>query len=236
MRYAALSTFAGIIVIATAAVLRRDRQRRRQDFFTAIGFSLFIAVGIKLHIAFVHWFPRTMDPSFLRWDLALGVNPLHLMRVAGQHPRALYLLESAYWLLSAMLGLAWVVEQNPTLRLSAFIGGVACFAVYAFFPAVGPVFYNWSAGAALSAPRNCMPSMHLTWAILMAWNAHRRRWQMLFWFYAVTIAAATVAIGQHYVIDLLAAVPYSAVVEFAAVKLNREMVQRYSPQQAVLEQ
>ena len=218
---AALSTFAGVIVIVVAALLRQDRGRSRQDFLTAIGFALYIALAIKLHIELTHWFPKTLDPVFLRYDKAIGFDPLYVMVVARQHPSILRLLEASYWLLSAMLGLAWVLEQNRVLRLAAFLGGMLCFAFYALFPAVGPVFYNWNAGFALLAPRNCMPSMHFTWSILMAWNAERVRWRVLFIIYSLLIAVATLAIGEHYLIDLLAAVPYTVVIQLGAASLHR---------------
>jgi membrane-associated phospholipid phosphatase len=216
---AALSTFAGLIVIAAAGLVRQDRAHRRQDLLTAIGFALYIAAGIKLHLAIVHWFPKTLDPQFLHYDQTLGFQPLHVMALARQHPAVLAFLEASYWLLSGMLGLAWVVEQNRVLRLAAFLGGVFCFAFYMLLPAVGPVFYNWNAGIALNAPRNCMPSMHLTWAMLMAWNARRLPWRLLFGIYSLIMAAATLAIGQHYLIDLLAAVPYAILIQISAASL-----------------
>jgi PAP2 superfamily protein len=216
---AALSTFGGLIVIVTAGLLRRERTSRHQDFFTAIGFALYIAAGIKLHLAIVHWFPKTLDPQFLHYDQALGFDPLRVMAAARQHPAVLGFLEASYWLLSTMLGLAWVVEQNRVLRLAAFLAGIFCFAFYMLLPAVGPVFYNWDAGFALNAPRNCMPSMHLSWAMLMAWNAKRLHWRLLFTIYALIMAAATLAIGQHYLIDLLAAVPYVVVIQIVAARL-----------------
>ena len=61
--------------------------------------------------------------------------------------------------------------------------------------------------------------MHLSWAMLMAWNAKRLHWRLLFTIYALIMAAATLAIGQHYLIDLLAAVPYVVVIQIVAARL-----------------
>ena len=47
--------------------------------------------------------------------------------------------------------------------------------------------------------------MHLTWALLIAWNA---RSLISLWLYAVIIAIATPALRERYLDDLLAAVPY----------------------------
>jgi membrane-associated phospholipid phosphatase len=52
--------------------------------------------------------------------------------------------------------------------------------------------------------------MHLAWALLVAMNARRRELQIAFWSYVVLLAISTIGLGQHYVVDLLAAIPYAA--------------------------
>ncbi len=78
-------------------------------------------------------------------------------------------------------------------------------------PAVGPAWVG-----VVNAPRNAMPSLHMTWALLALWYSPRR----LLWASAVSVrltALATVGLGEHYLIDLAAAVPFTwAVVKLAA--------------------
>jgi len=51
--------------------------------------------------------------------------------------------------------------------------------------------------------------MHFTWALLLALNVHDRRWRWAFIIYAVLMAFATVASGEHYFIDVIVAIPFS---------------------------
>ncbi|MFO1081998.1 MAG: phosphatase PAP2 family protein [Reyranellaceae bacterium] len=65
------------------------------------------------------------------------------------------------------------------------------------------------------APRNAMPSLHTAWALLVfiaAWSMGR--WLRLAGglFLAATLAA-TLALGEHYLVDLIVAVPFVLVVE-----------------------
>jgi hypothetical protein len=58
---------------------------------------------------------------------------------------------------------------------------------------------------------NAMPSLHLAWALLCLFYVHRLGigMRILACTFALLTAIATVASGQHYVVDLIAAVPFS---------------------------
>src|SRR5207237_6690467 len=54
-----------------------------------------------------------------------------------------------------------------------------------------------------------VPSMHVTWALLMWWNSHRlwtRIWSGAFLVFTIL---ATLGLGQHYGVDLVVAVPFA---------------------------
>ncbi len=68
----------------------------------------------------------------------------------------------------------------------------------------------------MSAPDNCMPSMHLTWALLIALNARSLRLRIGLWVYVILVAAATLALREHYLVDLIAAVPFTVAVQWMA--------------------
>ena len=81
---------------------------------------------------------------------------------------------------------------------------------YFLFPTVGPGHFDWANQMPMPhAPENCMPSMHLTWAFLIAMNLRSKPLRIVLWVYAVLIAVATLAPREHYLIDLIAALPYT---------------------------
>jgi hypothetical protein len=66
-----------------------------------------------------------------------------------------------------------------------------------------------------TAPRNAMPSLHFGWALLLFWSSwllprYVRVYYGLLLFLTV---AATIGFGEHYVIDLIVAVPFAVCIE-----------------------
>ena len=93
------------------------------------------------------------------------------------------------------------------------------FACYWLIPAAGPRFTFPSYPSqepAISAQAlyihgafpNCVPSLHLTWALL---SARYSRWRGLMWTFVALTVASTLALGEHYAVDLIVAVPFTAV-------------------------
>lgn len=80
---------------------------------------------------------------------------------------------------------------------------------YLIMPAVGPVHIGQP-----SAWRNCMPSLHLTWAALLWLNAHPRWWKAASFLFALLTAYATLATGEHYWVDLVAAISFTLGVQW----------------------
>ena len=68
-----------------------------------------------------------------------------------------------------------------------------------------------------SAARNCMPSLHTAWALLVCWNSRPfGRWvkTLAASFLALTLAA-TLGLGEHYLVDLVVAVPFALCIQAA---------------------
>jgi hypothetical protein len=93
--------------------------------------------------------------------------------------------------------------------------------LYAFpsFPAlpIGPIIPH---AILLNAPPNGMPSIHFSSALLIFWYARKLpsgRW--LGGIYLLLIAAATMAGGEHYFLDLLMAIPYSVMMYWLGTHL-----------------
>jgi hypothetical protein len=111
--------------------------------------------------------------------------------------------------------------------------GAAGFAAYLLFPAVSSMFLfperfphhppplaevGIVQTPSSDAPRNCMPSLHTTWARAILWAALRHgravRWAMGGFSFLVILY--TLCSAQHYAVDLVAALPFSVVVYAAA--------------------
>ena len=110
------------------------------------------------------------------------------------------------------------------------LAGIVGIQAYRLLPACGPVYLLGSecftgevpascatvAAADLrpiglnpSFPRNAMPSLHIAWALLVycIWRASRWHWLALV--YLILTALATLAGGEHYLVDLVAAFPFA---------------------------
>src|SRR5260370_1523493 len=122
----------------------------------------------------------------------------------------------------------------PANPLVVFIvAGVAGFAFYQVCPATGPVQvfggkYPNSPPALLlfetvrldDVPRNAIPSLHSAWVLLLWWNVrYCRRWirHTAMVFLLLTLLA-TLGLGEHYLIDLVVALPFSAAVAAAGAR------------------
>ncbi len=219
----ALLTFPAPLLIGIVSVFRRSSKSRLADFHTLLVFLAYAPLAeIVLQSFVVH---RTaVDPSLLAIDRALLCPTLAIWHWTYAH-HSLYAAAAAiYLVLPNVVALAWIFEQNTTTRTAWLIGGLMCFVGFALFPAVGPAHYNWAAHSALPAPRNCVPSMHMTWSLLIAIMARDRRLKFAFWVFAALTAFATIAIGEHYLIDLIVAVPFTSAIRSSAEWLESRSI------------
>ena len=58
--------------------------------------------------------------------------------------------------------------------------------------------------------------MHLGWALLVALNAKRPVWRSVAWAFTILTAVATVGLGEHYYVDLIATVPFCFAAQYVA--------------------
>jgi membrane-associated phospholipid phosphatase len=131
-----------------------------------------------------------------------------------------------YLSLYAMLPIAWLARSRLELRRYAtglLIIAAIGFSVFMVLPIEGPRVASDHALLNLlqrfDSPRNAMPSLHVALAVYSACFARRvitsRRLRSLFWIWAVLIAYSTLAIRQHYAIDL----PPGALLGWAAHRI-----------------
>jgi hypothetical protein len=147
--------------------------------------------------------PLTYDVQLARLDM--GVAPW-VRSFALSQGWIMALLVTAYKALpeTILIAVAFTAARTRRKLIGAmYLGSFLCLVWYLILPAVGPAHVGDP-----SAPRNCMPSMHLTWALLMYTNS--RGWMR--WptgaFVGLT-ALATLATGEHYLPDLIAALPWA---------------------------
>jgi membrane-associated phospholipid phosphatase len=211
-----------ILLLLLAFFLRRDDRRRIDDLVTLALILAYGRVGSVLLKFLTQPYVPTYDAAFLKMDRAVGIDPLAAFQWTSNHFWALQSLVFIYKLLLIMITLAWIVEQDRKMRRALLVGGIASFIFFALFPAVGPAYFDRSHGVASAlVPCNCMPSMHMVWALLIAVNARSRALKLILWSFAALTAVATIGLGQHYVVDLLAAIPYAAASQVVARLIPR---------------
>jgi hypothetical protein len=178
--------------------------------------------------------PPAYDFYLYAFDSALGITPGALVaRLFDALPWLGISASVTYSLLLLFPTLydAWGLRRGvrSSLMTAFVVGGVCGFIFYQICPGLGPVYIFGSRFPAhLPAPgqfdlamyrgagaRNAMPSMHMTWALLVWWSA----WELtpLARFIASCFAAltflATLGFGEHYLVDLIVAVPFALLIE-----------------------
>ena len=142
----------------------------------------------------------------------------------------------AYHSLIAVMGLYIMLQRGPDGRLSGYllsrwlIAGCLGYAFYYLMPGIGPraaLGAMWPSRmpdpntiplAAIAnfsdAPRNLMPSLHMTWALLIAMAAARigLAARIGAWVFVAATVASTLGLGEHYLVDLVVAVPFTVAV------------------------
>jgi hypothetical protein len=116
------------------------------------------------------------------------------------------------------------------LRWVSLTLGVVGFLLYQICPAAGPVYLfpkefplvvpNLASIVAApgwvgDVPRNGMPSLHLAWTMLLFWNVRHRSWWIALaaGIYVMLTALATLGLGEHYLVDLMVAVPVGLTIQ-----------------------
>jgi len=228
-----------IVLAAQVLGLRPlDPQRKlyRQTFYAGAVFPL-CSLLIGYTVPLTTWLrPTTYDAFLLAFDGGLGFQPsFALGRLLSEGSTAWGLTTVAYYALpfaacilyASHLAANRAQGRQPVLILALFLSLMLVgFAQYGIYPAVGPKHafvqsFPWHPPLLAQivirpmtvpdAPRNCMPSLHFAGALVIWWNSRLwRRWGRLLagLFLGATIFS-TLALGEHYLIDLIVAVPFT---------------------------
>jgi len=183
-------------------------------------------VGVALKIAALH--TAKYDLWLFAADRALGSPAFAMARLL--RPSALLpVLVAVYQAMPMAILLVYAAHLlrggTPERVLAAFaLNFGAGYCLYLLFPACGPeyAFAGFPAvqpGAPalhtlnLLAPPNCMPSLHTSTALLAWWFCSRWRFARgAAWLNLLLTVLATLATGEHYLVDLVVAAPFAAFV------------------------
>jgi hypothetical protein len=222
----------------------RSRPHQVRDSIVALGTALAIPLFVIVTAAVLpgtgHAHPVTFDRVLCAFDGSLGLQPSFVLGRLLTHLAWLGELANLSYeqvpvailiLYASTMGAGERGERN--LLLVFGVASLAGYLLYALVPAAGPRYLFPSrfpnsapplAGLALlpaalptGIPRNAMPSLHMAWALLMFWNAR----QSAIWFragyglYLVLTVLFTLGSGEHYLIDLVVALPFALAVQAA---------------------
>ena len=183
--------------------------------------------------------PLKYDLYVYRIDALLGQPSFAIGRVVEHHTSLKILVSVSYGLLAIMIPLTfaaylWLVSEAESLVLArAFLlDFFLAVPIYLVIPVCGPAFafpdfpFNEQQNIPphlipIAAAPNGIPSVHMASALLIFWFLRRWRWGLVVGGgFAMLTAFATLGSGQHYLVDLICAVPYAVAVYLLATKLR----------------
>jgi len=238
---AAMLGLGSFLVLGIAATKSSGIERKRLFVLLgpALGLVCFIfAVQHALNLT-GRIYPKTFDLYLYAFDGSFGFQPSFALgrlfhacapvRILG------YLTYQTLPLAMALVYLGYIdpraTRPNWNLLRLFFGTGVLGWLFYNFVPAVGPLYafpgaFPYVAPSQLQHglerisvnpdfPRNAIPSLHMTWVLLLWWSCRPfPRWaRITALLYLLVTFIATMGIGEHYFVDLVAAVPFALTVE-----------------------
>jgi ribosomal protein S14 len=174
--------------------------------------------------------PGTLDLLAFDFDRSLGFDPsAALARLVLSREAVRELALAAYASLPLVISIAVATQLRnrdpaPNSLLVFMVIAVIGFPVYFLFPVAGPIYafgaqfpYHLPAPTAVpvaldviaAAPRNGMPSLHFAWAFALWLNARNSGAGARFGYGAFLwlTLLAVLGLGEHYLIDLVVALP-----------------------------
>lgn len=252
-----LSAVCGALGVASLAVLGfrsfllsgDERSQLLDVLLPALILPAFVILAHPMGYLTAALWPTTYDHRLYLADVAFGA-PLSF--VIGRWGAAVPLLPALLLVVYVALPLALMVVHALRQRIGerasdALVAFIAVTVVgylgYLAVPVIGPVYVFGEAfpyappdpsllsaakSLALPMPRNCMPSLHSGWALLVWWSARplARRYRYTAALFLGTTLLATVALGFHYVVDLVAAFPLTMAVQAWSTNVREPRLRR----------
>jgi PAP2 superfamily len=237
-------SFAGMSALAVLGVgtIWARKQDRKLLLYGFVPAALFVASEWSASYL-LDWtealHPKTFDVFLYSFDSSLRVPISFLVgQLLLKNPTLRTASLAIYIALPLPLALVYAcqlrrIPEKALLVMASFLVtgplGVLC---YNLLPACGPVHllgaaFPWQplptadamrlniAPVLMAGARNAIPSLHMTWVLLLWWNSRG----LALWvrtiaavFVALTVLA-TLGTGEHYFIDLVVAFPFSLMVQ-----------------------
>jgi hypothetical protein len=219
----------------------RSRGAARWQALDDLAIKLALPISLPL-MGFFLWLtkvslPAIFDVYYYAFDGLLPVPVARMMAEAATGtPWLRMTLFVAYHSLMAVVGLYIVMQRTPDGHLCGHLLSrwllAAClgYIFYFLMPGTGPKFALgplWPSHMPdpnaiplalitdfVDAPRNVMPSLHTTWALLIVLAAARMGLaaRVGAWAFLAATLASTLGLGEHYLVDLIVAVPFTVAV------------------------
>jgi spermidine synthase/MFS family permease len=229
---------AAALVFVLVRIVLSKREARARAIDTACAMVI-IPAFVLLSSFFLHFtillHPAVLDSLAFAAERGFGLDTgFRLARFVRANNNFAWLLIIIYVELPLAIAFVYAAEKARATSMRARYDDVltsfVCVGFFGFLcynlcPVIGPRFYfeDWpatpnvdalkleAAYGAANELRNCIPSLHTSWALMLFWHARPLN-RGVRWFGAAFLSLtlmATVGLGWHYIIDLVIAFPFS---------------------------
>jgi hypothetical protein len=198
----------------------------------ACNFAIYVSAGLIPAVSLKSYLLRKIllipsfriDPYLNHLESFIGYPANRVGQLLAEHHWLLAIARFDYyqaWAPFLVLSLFVVLHQEgldeaKRVLFSFCVAPILAAPFYVLFPASGPVYafpnfpdvYRGGAGVIhIAAAPNCIPSLHLSIALLAF--TYLKKWRALVGIHVLLTAIATLGLGEHYLIDLVLAVPFT---------------------------
>ncbi|HXN47003.1 MAG TPA: phosphatase PAP2 family protein [Bryobacteraceae bacterium] len=218
------SAFTYFALIGAALMIVGDAYRWRRFCWAAPLLVLFVLLSqpaLKLLPSVSY------DNVLLAADRRLGYD-FGLGRLIGD----VLAIRLVYAMLPVAVAIVYLLldsDHRKRFGFAMLLAGVVAPLLYAICPAAGPLYVYGDAfpfhppnvkAVTFAAPgltMNAVPSGHLAWALLLWWNSRPCQLgvRIAAGLFFLGTAVATLATGEHYVVDLVVAIPFAVAADAA---------------------
>jgi hypothetical protein len=188
-------------------------------------YAVLLIAGLAMSLLAVNFtttlLPSTYDAALWKLDGALGVDPsAWAIGLLQSTPLLRFFSRAAYFCYPLDFAVGLAFSQRPArFAIKLVLTSGLSYLIYCLIPACGPGYFLL--GRLATAPRDAMPSNHLTRALLLRHELADRPLgaRVLLDVFVIFTTIATVGLGQHYLLDLLVAIPFWLGIEWLAIRL-----------------
>lgn len=212
--------FVGNVVTTPSSPLRKAYSETLFIMLALLGFLMAAGIGLPRVVSVMG--AATYDQELANLDVKIfGALPaVFLADWLANNPIINQVVLLSYHGIALLIGISFL---SPRFRVPFVASALIGYLVYILVPACGPRYAmpSWPEigefliEPPLKHPRNCMPSLHLTWALLMVLNlanVKSRTWRILIAINLPLTVIGTLGLGEHYASDLLLAIPFALII------------------------